>query len=235
MTKAEVSIPRVVGPEVRVMFGSIAERYDITNSVLSMGTHYLWRRRLFHYVPTLAQGIALDVCTGTGDLLMLLRRKIGRVIGVDFCRPMMSAGRKRAGRDKLSFVQGDALKLSFPDRFFDVLTVAFGVRNLEDLGTGLREMGRVLKPGGQLLILEFGQPRGKLFGLLYRFYSRHCMPLIGGLLTGNRAAYSYLPKTAGVFPCGEQFCVFLRAAGFKIVACEELTGGVAYLYVAQLG
>lgn len=214
------------------MFGSIAERYDLANSVLSLGTHFLWRQRLLRHVPKLTDGVALDVCTGTGDLVVLLRRKIKRVLGLDFCRPMMVAGKKRSGRENLAFVQGDALKLAFPDASFDVLSVAFGVRNLENLLGGLREFRRVLKPGGTILILEFGQPRNWLWGVLYRFYCNHIMPLIGGLLTGNRAAYTYLPATAHAFPCGKQFCDLLSDAGFQVKTCESLTGGISYLYVA---
>ena len=223
---------RVIGSEVRAMFGSIAHRYDLTNSVLSMGTHHLWRKTLVRMAPELKDGLALDVCTGTGDLIPLLEKRFGRCMGADFCFPMMQAGQgKFSTRPK--FLQSDALCLPFPDRSFDVVSVAFGVRNLEDLHRGLGELRRVLKPGGHLLVLEFGQPKGIIFGPVFRFYSRFVMPLIGGLLTGNRRAYTYLPQTSKEFPCAKEFEAILVACGFEHVRFKTLTFGIAYAYQAM--
>ncbi len=225
---------RVIGSEVRAMFGSIAHRYDLTNSVLSMGTHHLWRRTLVRMAPEMKTGLALDVCTGTGDLIPLLKERFGRCIGADFCFPMMHEGQKKfaAAAARPTFLQSDALQLPFPDRTFDVVSVAFGVRNLEDLRRGLAELRRVLRPNGNLLILEFGQPQGLVFGRIFRFYSRYVMPLIGGLLTGNRRAYTYLPETSKNFPCAKDFQAILVATGFEHVRYKSLSLGIAYAYHA---
>lgn len=224
---------KVVGREVQAMFGSIAHRYDLTNSVLSMGIHHLWRRKLVRMIPKSPQGLALDLCSGTGDLIPLLESRFGRVVGGDFCFPMLSNGRNKFARQikpMPRFVQSDALRLPFPDKTFDVVSVAFGVRNLENLPAGLREILRVLKPGGRLLVLEFGQPRGLFFAPIFRLYSRFLMPLIGGVLTGNRHAYTYLPETSKQFPCGEAFVAKLDEAGFINRTFAALTGGIAFAY-----
>lgn len=230
---SKVTPPRVVAHDVQRMFGSIASRYDLTNTVLSGGIHHVWKRRVVRRVPR-GVGPVLDLCTGTGDLLPLLERRCREVIGGDFCLPMLEQGRAR-GRATAALVQCDALRLPFADQTFAAITVAFGVRNLEDLSRGLAEMYRVLAPGGRLVILEFGQPRWAPFRSVYNWYSRRLMPLIGGCLTGNRAAYTYLPETAKLFPCGEAFAERLRDVGFTPRETTALTGGIAYLYVADRG
>lgn len=222
--------------QVRAMFATIAGRYDFTNSVLSFGIHHLWRYRLRRLLPKRPDGRALDLCTGTGDLLPLLGERFGSVIGVDFCLPMLLRGRskhavRQVGDGRL--VQADGLALPFADSVFDVVTVAFGVRNFSDLDRGLAEIRRVLAPNGTLVILEFGQPRRPVWGAIFALYSRIIMPYIGGLLTGNREAYTYLPKTAGMFPCRELFCDRLRLAGYAGAEYRSLSGGIAYLYRAQ--
>jgi demethylmenaquinone methyltransferase/2-methoxy-6-polyprenyl-1,4-benzoquinol methylase len=147
---------------------------------------------------------------------------------------MLEAGRKKLeARGAPPVLQADALVLPFADASADVITVAFGVRNLERLGGGLKEMARVLKPGGNLLVLEFGQPPGVIFGALYRWYSRVMMPRIGGALTGNRSAYSYLPATARQFPCGAAFEALLREAGLSPERTVPLTGGIAWAYSSK--
>jgi len=221
--------------EVKRMFASIAGSYDLGNTVLSFGMHHLWKRKLVHSLPAVPGQRVLDICTGTGDLLPLLHKRYGAVIGVDFCFPMLALGQQKHAQPNgasYALVQGDALSLPFADESFDIVSVAFGVRNFEDLRTGLREMKRVTKQGGKILVLEFGQPTGFLFGPLYRFYSRYLMPLIGGVITGNKAAYTYLPKTAEQFPCGAQFEAVLEEVGLQLEASEALTGGIAYIYVA---
>jgi demethylmenaquinone methyltransferase / 2-methoxy-6-polyprenyl-1,4-benzoquinol methylase len=218
----------VVGTEVRRMFGTIAERYDLTNSVLSGGIHHLWKRKTAARVPRGAR--VLDLCTGTGDLLPLLVRRCREVVGGDFCEPMLRVARSRF--PGIELVECDALDLPFEDGRFDAITVAFGVRNLEDLGKGLREMHRVLSADGRLVVLEFGQPKLPVWRSIYSAYSKWVMPLLGGLLTGNRSAYEYLPETAKRFPCGERFREELLRAGFRDVRLTSLTGGIAYLYEA---
>lgn len=216
--------------QVQKMFGSIAERYDVTNTVLSGGIHHLWKRHFIASIP-MPRGIrVLDLACGTGDLVPLLADKFGDAItGGDFCEPMLAVARKRFG-ERFSFQQCDAMKMPFGDASLDLVTVSFGVRNFEDLSKGLQEIYRVLKPGGMVAILEFGQPDGMLFGPLYRWYSKYLMPVIGGLLTGNREAYAYLPQTAAKFPSGDKFLQRLAESGFKECTLRRYTFGIAYGY-----
>lgn len=229
-----MNVQQIEGEKVQRMFGSIAGRYDLTNAVLSFGMHHYWRWRLLSLVkpdPSLA---VLDACTGTGDLLPHLAKRFGKVTGIDFCEPMVEIAKKRFVKSELNIEvqQADALALPFADQSFDLVTVAYGVRNLENLQHGLQEMHRVLRDNGKILILEFGQPEGWFFGTLYRFYSRFLMPRIGGFLTGNREAYEYLPQTASEFPCGTDFESELERAGFASRQTLKLTGGIAYAYLA---
>ena len=221
--------PKVIGHEVQGMFASIAKRYDLTNSVLSGGIHHLWKVATTKSIPASARRV-LDLCTGTGDLVPLLLQPGRDVIAADFCEPMMDVGRQRFPAVK--FVFADAMKLPFEDRAFDGATVAFGVRNFESLETGLRELARVIEPGGTLAILEFGQPSNVVLAKLYSWYSRFILPVLGRLLTGNGDAYRYLPETAARFPCGEAFAAKLAAAGFEPKITRPQTFGIAYLYVA---
>lgn len=234
MTISAPDINRKAAPDVRSMFDSIAARYDLTNSVLSMGLHHLWRRRLIEMLPPREDLKVLDLCTGTGDLLPLLEERfagdLGAVTGVDFSSEMLAqAALKWPSRFNLQ--QGDALNLLFADQSFDLVSVAFGIRNFEDLRKGLAQIARILKPGGQLLVLEFGQPQIPIFSTLYNLYSRFIMPEIGGLLTGNRAAYAYLPKTAQQFPCAEALCRIFEEERLKSVAFKPLMFGIAYAYL----
>ncbi len=225
--------PLVESSRVQKMFGSIAHRYDFVNTVLSGGTHYLWRNALLRLVPDNPRAVALDVCTGTGDLLPLLKKKFGRVTGLDFCYPMLHHGSKKDSVRSFPLIQGDALSLPFADRSFDIITIAFGIRNLESLSAGLRELKRVLRPDGALLVLEFGQPRNALWRGLFNFYSATLMPLLGGLLSGNRSAYEYLPETSKDFPCRESFARECEASGLVVKRFRSLTGGIAYAYLVR--
>lgn len=220
----------VVGPQVQRMFASIASRYDLANSVLSGGIHHLWKRRTAAAIPSTSKRV-LDLCTGTGDLVPLLKQKDRTVLAADFCEPMMDVGRKRF--PDVSFVFADAMKLPFEAAAFDGVTVAFGVRNFESLDTGLSELARVIASGGTLAILEFGQPPNKMFAALYQWYSKHILPALGKLLTGDGYAYRYLPETAARFPCGAAFEARLVQAGFIPVCSAPLTFGIAYLYTAR--
>lgn len=216
--------------DVRQMFGTIASRYDLTNTALSMGIDALWRRSLVGGItPGVERG--LDLCTGTGVLLPALQPKCRELVGADFCLPMLqnSNGREAASS---GLVQADALSLPFSDNSFDFVTAAFGVRNFENTLAGLKEIHRVLKPGGAIHILEFGQPRG-IFGALFRFYSKWVMPNIGGLITGNKDAYTYLPQTSARFPCGDAFRAMLLEAGFAAREIRPLTGGISWIYRAE--
>ena len=216
--------------DVQRMFGAIAKRYDFANSVLSGGVHYLWRRLLYREVGE--GGLVLDLCTGTGGLIAGLQKRARSVIGVDFCRPMLVAG-KTQNKIEVDLIQGDALHLPFADQVFDAVTIAFGVRNFENTLAGLIEVRRVLKDNSALIVLEFGQPSNVLFGILYRWYSKNIMPLLGKLISGDGAAYSYLPSTAAQFPCGESFIALANEAGFKSKKMQVLTWGIAYLYTLE--
>jgi demethylmenaquinone methyltransferase/2-methoxy-6-polyprenyl-1,4-benzoquinol methylase len=209
------------------MFSSIACRYDLANTVLSMGIHHLWKRSIAQAVPK--NSAVLDLCTGTGDLLPLLKKRAGTVIGADFCFPMLEIASKRS---KIPLCQADALNLPFTDAQFDAVTVAFGIRNLEDRAKGLSEIYRVLRPGGILLILEFGQPTIPVWSELYIFYSKFIMPLIGSALTGNKFAYEYLPETSKAFPSRELFSAELKESGYTNISYRSFSGGIAYLYTA---
>lgn len=222
--------------EVRMMFSSIARRYDVTNEVLSFGVHRLWRRKAVK-LSGAAEGMSvLDCATGTGDLALAFKRKVGpsgRVVGTDFCPEMLEPAPAKAQREGLdvTFEVADAMSLPYPSNSFDVASISFGIRNVDDPVVCLRELARVVKPGGRVVVLEFGQPDG-LFGGLFRFYSRVVMPNIGALLTGNRTAYEYLPRTASQFPAGERFLDMMDSSGaYASRAAHPLTFGTAYVYV----
>ena len=214
------------------MFGAIAERYDYANRVLSAGIDKRWRSRLLSLAPEWSGSASdsprvLDLCTGTGDLLALLKERYGSsVMGADFCLPMLQ--NNRAGNFALT--QADALQLPFRENTFDLVTVAFGVRNFENLEHGLKEIRRTLKPGGMLLVLEFGQPTNSVLRFLYNWYSAFILPRLGKLITGNREAYLYLPRTAAKFPFGEAFAWIGETCGLSSVAFAPLSGGIAYAY-----
>jgi len=220
---------------VHAMFSDIAPRYDLTNSVLSLGIHHLWRKRTVKVSQAKTGSSVLDCATGTGDLALEFKRTVGQmgtVLGTDFNADMLSHAPAKATRKGLAvdFEVADAMHLPYADATFDVASISFGIRNVDDPKTALAEMARVVKPDGRIVVLEFGQPRG-IMGLTYRFYSKNIIPLIGGLLTGNRKAYEYLPTTAAAFPCREQFTALMHSTG-RLTDCsyEELTGGIAFLY-----
>jgi demethylmenaquinone methyltransferase/2-methoxy-6-polyprenyl-1,4-benzoquinol methylase len=222
---------------VRTMFAEIAARYDLMNHLLSLGIDHYWRWRTVRKVPP--QGVApvLDVCTGTGDLALAYYRAGGGqtpVVGADFCHPMLVIGeqkRRKAPAADLVFVEADAQQLPFPDESFQIVSVAFGLRNVSDTDRGLREMVRVCRSGGRVAVLEFSQPNWQPLRALYGWYFRHVLPRIGQLLARNRqAAYNYLPESVQEFPAGEALAERLCAAGLHQVRYDCLTWGVATLY-----
>lgn len=224
------------------MFASIAGRYDLTNDVLSFGVHRLWRRKLVRLGAFNRGSTVLDLCTGTGDLAFCISRAIGEsghVLGLDFVGPMLELAKQKyparseSGSAPISFFQGDAMKLPLADSSVDAATVAFGIRNVDNVHECLLEIRRVLKPCGKLLVLEFGQVQVPLFRTVYDWYSAHVMPLLGMLLTGNRAAYEYLPKTALAFPSGEKFLAGMNRAGYSATRAVALMGGIAYIYSGE--
>ncbi|MBM7116760.1 bifunctional demethylmenaquinone methyltransferase/2-methoxy-6-polyprenyl-1,4-benzoquinol methylase UbiE [Archangium primigenium] len=225
--------------EVRQMFSSIATRYDVTNEVLSLGIHRLWRRKAVRLSQARPGDRVLDCASGTGDLALAFKRRVGeagRVVGTDFCKEMLDSAPAKAAREGLQveFQVADAMDLPFADDAFDVASIAFGIRNVDDPVKCLREMARVVRPGGRVVVLEFGQPTG-FFGALFRFYSKVVMPRVGGLLTGNRAAYEYLPRTSAAFPAGERFLAMMEEAGaYQERVAHPLTFGTSYIYVGTV-
>jgi demethylmenaquinone methyltransferase/2-methoxy-6-polyprenyl-1,4-benzoquinol methylase len=221
--------------QVRDMFASIAPRYDAANEVLSLGVHQSWRRAAVQAARLEPGQRALDCATGTGDLALELARAVGetgQIVGTDFCAPMLEPAPAKAARRglRVRFSVADALALPFREGEFDAATIAFGIRNVDDPVRCLREMARVVKPGGRVVVLEFGQPSGA-FGALFRAYSRGVMPLVGGLLTGNRQAYEYLPRTAAAFPAGDRFLRLMdEARCFQSRTARPLTFGTAFVY-----
>ena len=218
---------------VRGMFGRVARRYDVANHLLSFNIDRLWRARTVRSVGhILARPGArvLDICCGTGDLTLSLARQCSTpVFGSDFCHPMLvAASRKGAGA---GLFEADALRLPLGDASFDLITVAFGFRNLANYGAGLAEMRRVLGPGGMAAILEFSEPPNPVFAALYHFYSRRILPLIGGALSGSRDAYTYLPESVRKFPPAEELAEEMRRAGFREVRYERFTGGIVALHL----
>lgn len=227
------------GDRVRRMFGEIAARYDLLNHLLSGGVDRYWRRQTTRIVAPEDDGPILDVCTGTADLALAYRRASrGRVpiVGADFCRPMLAIGReklRRFGADRqIGLVEADAQRLPFGDGQFQIVSVAFGLRNISDTDRGLQELVRVCRTGGRVAVLEFGIPTTWPMGPLYRWYSRRVLPRIGQALARNRqSAYNYLPASVGEFPQGEALSERMRRAGLSEVRYVRFTFGVAILYV----
>lgn len=224
--------------QVHQMFTQIAPKYDATNDVLSMGIHRLWRRDAVRLSAVKPGDAVLDCATGTGDLALAFKRAVGpgEVIGTDFNADMLSFAPKKAkdaGLD-VKFEVADAMKLPYEDKRFTVASISFGIRNVDDPKVCVGELARVVKPGGRVVVLEFGQPKG-LFGVLFRFYAKHIMPLLGQLLTGSRAAYEYLPRTMAAFPAGERFTTMMNETGrYSKAEAHPLLWGLAYVYVGTV-
>jgi demethylmenaquinone methyltransferase/2-methoxy-6-polyprenyl-1,4-benzoquinol methylase len=229
-----------VSEQVREMFASIARRYDAANEVLSLGVHRSWRRAAVQLSGARPGQRVLDCATGTGDLALAFKRAVGptgTVVATDFCEEMLAGAKPKARRAglEIQFEVADALALPFADHSFDIASIAFGIRNVDDPVRCLREMARVVKKDGRVVVLEFGQPHGP-FGALFRVYSRRVMPAVGGLLTGNREAYEYLPRTAAAFPAGDRFLALMDEGGsFRERASTPLLSGTAYVYVGVVG
>ena len=216
---------------VKAAFSRIADRYVLTNHVLSFGTDILWRKKVGRVVAEWQPQTILDVATGTGDLALELQAMCpdAKVTGSDFCEEMLAYAADGGVQET---VVADALAMPFEDDAYDVITVAFGLRNMASWPDALQEMRRVLKPGGHLLILDFSLPTGILRGP-YRFYLNKVLPKIAGLITGEGDAYEYLAGTIEQFPSGKDMCALIEAAGFKGADAEPLTFGVASIYTAE--
>jgi demethylmenaquinone methyltransferase/2-methoxy-6-polyprenyl-1,4-benzoquinol methylase len=221
------------------MFGDIAGRYDLLNHLLSFNLDKRWRARTVDRVADILarpDARVLDLCCGTGDVLLALEERGGKpVLGSDFCHPMLvEANRKIASQHRRTpLFESDALALPIRDNSLDLITVAFGFRNLANYQTGMLEMLRVLKPGGVAAVLEFSQPTNKLFAALYGFFSTHVLPRVGGMISGSKDAYSYLPESIGKFPGADELATQMKRAGFSQVKFERMVGGAVALHLAR--
>lgn len=223
---------------VQGIFNDIAPSYDRLNHFLSLNIDKKWRRKAIRCLQGNDKGKLLDVACGTGDFSIAASQAgVSRIIGIDISEKMLEIGRKKveaAGlAAKIDLRYGDSERMEFADETFDAVTVAFGVRNFEHLEIGLKEMYRVLKQEGKVVILEFSMPRYFLMRQLYRFYFRHILPLVGGWISGNKGAYVYLPESVSRFPQGNDFLQILSVCGFKRTFQKRLTFGVASLYVGD--
>lgn len=224
------------------MFDRIAHRYDLLNRILSMGTDKGWRKKMRQYLPGTGPLRLLDLATGTADVMLFLDKTSGRIgsgVGLDLSAGMLHYGqikiRERGLSQRLRMVRGDATCLGAAADSFDAATFSFGIRNVLDVPAALREMLRVLRPGGRALILEFSIPGNPLVRIPYLFYFRHILPLIGGAVSGDASAYRYLNKTVETFPYGEAFLSLMRDAGFTNTRAIPLTFGIATLYLGDKG
>ncbi len=212
------------------MFASIAARYDRANTILSAGVHHLWRRRAVRGASVRRGERVLDCATGTGDLAIAFRHAGAEVIGTDFTPEMIELAHAKA--PSIRFEIADVMSLPFDTGSFDVASIGFGIRNVSDPAKGIAEMARVVRAGGRVVILEFGQPRGHLIRTFYDWYRKHVLPRLGGVVTGERGAYEYLESSAAQFPSDVHFAELMRSsANFASITFEPLTYGIAYLYV----
>lgn len=221
---------------VREMFSGIAGRYDLLNHVLSANIDKRWRIRVAEILsPILAteSALVLDVACGTGDLSLELQKKAkAKVMGTDFCRPMLAVAKNKTAKTGLQvpYVEADAMNLGFASGSFDAVTIAFGLRNLSNFEGGLRELHRILKPGGRLVVLEFSSPVVPGFRQLFNFYFAKILPRIGGLVSGSRGAYEYLPDSVSKFPDQKRLAEMFTDTGFADVEYRNLTGGIAAIH-----
>lgn len=231
--------PKRGSDSIRNMFSSIAKRYDLLNRLLSFGLDVRWRRKLTSQMPIEDNGVALDLATGTGDVVLTLDRSLAdswKIIGADFTLPMLKiADRKLASRGsgRSHLTAGDAMSLPFQDSVFNAVTIAFGLRNLPDRPYALGEMLRVLVPGGKLIILEFTRINHPVTGPAFRFYFHNVLPFLGGLISGNPGAYRYLPRSVDDFPDPAGLAREMEGAGFSSVSYSSLTWGVACLHIGS--
>jgi demethylmenaquinone methyltransferase / 2-methoxy-6-polyprenyl-1,4-benzoquinol methylase len=221
--------------QVRSMFNNIAPRYDFLNHFLSAGIDYRWRKKAIKIIGEKQPKTILDVATGTGDLaITALRIHPEKIIGIDIAEDMLEVGKNKLKEKDpnhiISLEKGDSENLRFEDDSFDAIMVAFGVRNFENLEKGLSEMYRVLNKGGLVMILEFSKPKSFPIKQLYAFYFKYILPSLGRMISGDQAAYTYLPESVGEFPDGENFLNILQKVGFKQVLHKPLTFGIATIY-----
>lgn len=223
---------------VEGIFNDIAPKYDLLNHLLSLNIDKGWRRKAMRCVEEEGKGHLLDVACGTGDFsIAACRAGVRQVTGIDISANMVNIGRKKVEEaglaGQIDLRSGDSEAMEFGDNTFDTVTVAFGVRNFEHLEQGLREMCRVLRPGGKVIILEFSMPEHFPMKQLYKFYFRRVLPVVGGWVSGNRGAYTYLPESVMKFPQGKAFLDIMTRCGFQNAARHKLTFGIASLYTGK--
>jgi len=224
------------GRAVREMFSGIAGKYDLLNHLLSINIDKRWRRLVrgkLEDVLANPGAVVLDVACGTGDLsIELASHAEARVIGSDFCRPMLTIAKEKTSASTLPipYLESDAMKMPFADSSFDAVTIAFGLRNLSNFRDGLIELRRILRPGGKLVVLEFSSPIVPGFRALFDFYFTRILPRIGGVVSGSRGAYEYLPDSVSKFPNQKRLVEMMREVGFESVEYTNLTGGIAAIH-----
>lgn len=222
--------------KIRQMFSQVAAGYDRANNVLSAGIHHLWRKKLVKWSGARFEDRILDCATGTGDLAIEFKKAVGpkgSVTGTDFCEEMLKPAPAKAQSKGLNihFETADVTQLPYADNSFDVTSISFGIRNVGDPVKALSEMARVTRPGGRVMVLEFGQVNAPVFGPLYNWYSEKVLPKIGGWITGQKDAYEYLQKSSAAFPCKADFIRMMESTGqFENCQYVSLTGGIAYIY-----
>jgi demethylmenaquinone methyltransferase/2-methoxy-6-polyprenyl-1,4-benzoquinol methylase len=216
------------------MFGAIARRYDLANHTLSCGTDFYWRKCAANIVASWQPGKIVDLATGTGDLALALQKKLpdAEVTGVDFLPEMLDLAKRKGVRQT---ILADVMKLPFADASFDCVTIAFGLRNMENWRGALAEMSRVLRRDGHLLVLEFSLPTRPIVRTIYRFYLHRCLPLLGSFLTRKKSAYDYLGDSIEEFPSGHAMIDLIEASGFRHATLQPLSYGIVTIYTAQSG
>ncbi len=224
--------------QIAEMFNNISKRYDLLNHLLSLGIDILWRKKAIKMLKPYKPKLILDIATGTGDFAIeALALNPDQVIGVDISEGMLAIGKekikKKGLEDKIDLQIGDSEKLLFEDNKFDAVIVSFGVRNFENLEAGLKDMYRVLKPGGTTVIVEFSKPETFPLKQGYNFYFKSVLPVIGKLISKDKSAYTYLPESVQQFPYGKQFLEILEKVGFKQTRCKKLAFGISSIYIGQ--
>lgn len=223
--------------QVEQMFDNISGKYDELNHILSMGIDVGWRKKVVKIIKNQNPKTVLDIATGTGDLaIMMAKATDAKITGFDLSAGMLEVGRKKIAElnleNRIEMIQGDAEKMPFDDNSFDCITVAFGVRNFENLKNGLDEIYRVLKPGGKFVILEFSQPQSFPMKQLYGFYSKNILPMIGKKISKDKSAYTYLPESVKAFPYGEEMKKILKSSNFIKTTDKKLTFGISSIYAS---
>jgi demethylmenaquinone methyltransferase/2-methoxy-6-polyprenyl-1,4-benzoquinol methylase len=221
-------------------FNSVAQNYDMMNTLLSFGIHHIWKRIAVHMLELNSGDRVLDLCGGTGDLAILAAGAVspaGHVTLYDFSSAMINAGRLKKNnssiRKRVQYIQGDAQQISFQDESFDAVMIGFGIRNVIDMKKGFKEMYRVLKPGGKMMCLEFSRPTSPLFRMLYDYYSFYIIPFLGKAITGSVQAYTHLPESIRTFPSPDELTDILNNIGFLHVTHKKLTNGIAVIHLAK--